>query len=1039
MSTFKQETIYAEILLGWCDVAYDSRGDIPLDEVVSRVEWVFKGGTLGDYPRKYHTDHSTSTWPNGPCWEMGVEFSHKYGVLRALLAERRAFQRKKVRARRLWGGGFVLSACKLDDVNRTLGKGTRIVTGLRAVYRVLRAAFRNRAVLPVPSAWSRFEEYAVEAVVAGVSPTLGHVQTHIDLVARTVAFAREAGCGVVYGLLLAALRLIRLSKATRAGHASHRLGSILETQGLSAAMEAARSIGADQVEFGGLKFYCLRNCVVGTVNGRVVTLGSSDLVRLHQFVSGVVSGLYATVCQAVCAPGPTRDRVSEVGASYMRQVDRILAHSENVGIGDEVHVCKVFKRAFGAYQGILAGPICDTECEVLHAETRDTEWAAKSDWEGWIEECRRWDAFTAFNIGKVYKLCPAPDASPAYAFLDRHEVVCNANTMDPSWTDRFRNDLRTHILRALVRKPGLTIPLRDESAKPVWYADYLRHEFDSLPSSEFHAAFAWEGCLSMPVRSPLSPGVWKDSGCGWDTYEASCDPDRNPRHANMITRMIFDKNVPQPDKKFQALEHTHKVGDKFESHKDPARVYYSANLGDRFDQSVMEVAVESVARYHPSFMIGASTVTKAAKVTQLLDRCYNAMFCDFYYSFDISGWSPKMASAPQLISHEIWADLFDSDLFRKASHINEGARVMMDMHGYKGWYINPSANFEGFNGKEMTCILISLMSLAVYEFQRLAVDLYMAIEDEAKTWAASLLAYIDDGLGKLRLPRDRYVILTNLLKATTADVFGKCGYTLEWSKCYPSDVFSIFLNEPYVAGRHIMHGTKAAMTLCAENVEEHTTLIERTTAVTTGARGAAQAGLDPLPSFLLQTFHVFRHIDEWVGKESPILLALWSHTPRAWGGLGVPNMLQLMTSGGGSTFEESVATLQNWARHSKSARKVYLTLARRSLKARTARSVLTSGLGGGMAEGVIAESRVAHAIRKSLEFFADKEALSDLAQTMLSMAGDDAFEAYAQAVVPLGEDEVLQEQILSTSKPYTLTTFSPRSPNVSKSLARSVT
>jgi hypothetical protein len=427
----------------------------------------------------------------------------------------------------------------------------------------------------------------------------------------------------------------------------------------------------------------------------------------------------------------------------------------------------------------------------------------------------------------------------------------------------------------------------------------------------------------------------------------------------------------------------------------------------------MENAVQLAAGHHPSFMIGADTEAREARVRAITSRNHDSNQRTFYYSFDISGWSPRMPPEPQHISHRIWGDLYNEPLFRGAAAITDGSMVYMSKNGVRGWFNNPGANFEGYNGKEMTMILISLMSLTVRTWRARVVEQGLATELEASKWAAILLAYIDDGLARLDLPTDRYTPLVDEFKRTTVDIFGKCGYTIEPSKCYPSDRFAIFLNEPYLAGRHVTHGTRAAMTICSENTEEHTSIIERLTAVSTGCRGAVMAGLDATTGILLQAYHSLAHIDEWMFRPDAVTAAVWSYTPRAWGGLGLPTALQLGTSGSGAAFEESVRTLQKWASCSVTAKRVFLVRARAQLARRNSTGIIMAPLGGRSVDGTLVETRVPDAVRSALSAIAKTGELSPLARDFLSYASPESLDAYAGALVPTLPGAVIQEQLLS--------------------------
>jgi len=1004
MSTFKIQPVYAELLMGWLSCCEKEIGDMSWDSVLGLIQWRFKGGQMGAYPAVHPTPCSETYFPDGTTSDLVAEgeWGKNRGALRRIVRTQMGEKRRTRAAQCAWVHSFAL----VKSASRewlTVGKAS---TGLSAVYLVLRNLWNSS---PQPSALDgdlfRYirEMSVISAAASHLSPAVVSElcdQARLALGKTTVMsirkWARDSD------------RVLRYAMSRLAAHTSRTRGMSLQ---LGGAMDADLSdLGARKYHIGNLRLLVTSGCAVTSCMGQLVALSTSDLQRLRTFLLGASSGLFATVTQAVVAPGPERFRAAAIGNAYCAQIDRLLQSTKRIQIGDEVKVCKGYKRAFGAFLGELAGPLCAGETRELWMEAEATTSHGELDVAGWIAEIRGWSVPTAFNLGKVYKLCPAPDASPGGTMLERHEMVSNRNTMQPSVAELFRVELRAQILRAYIRTPG--VKLMPRSAKPPWWDAYLHRDFDNVPSDEIHQWLAWEGTAVMPSRSPDDPAVWKDSGLGYDTMDEGMDPDRSRLKGNMLTRMVFDSALPMPGVRHNGHLRDHKVDIKPEGYKDPARAIYSGNLRDRLNQSWMEAAVEGVACNHPSYMIGATAEQREARTRMVVDRPEAFDEVALYYSFDISGWSPRMPPEPQHISHDIWGQLFGEPLFSDAKNITDGSRVYMNKGGYQAWYINNGANFEGYNGKEMTMILITLMSLSIKVWRRDLVRGGLCDRKSADKLSAGLLAYIDDGLAKLTVKREGAVRKFAIYKQTCERVFRSVGYNIEPSKCYPSDRFAIFLNESYLMGRHVSHGTRAAMTLNAENTEEHTTLLERTSAAAGGCAGAVMAGLDVMAGYMLMAYTWHAHITEWLPHSDPILAAVWSLMPRAWGGLGAPTALQLGTSGSGASFEEGARTMQIASQVSTIARCAYLGKARGGLVLRSSKMVLSAPLGGSSPTGTMTLSRVGPVVRKALVNLRSKGVLSPLAQTFLRYGSDEAFEAYAAAVVPLGKDTVIQEQLL---------------------------
>lgn len=1009
MSTFKVQPVYAELVLGWLDAAYLGVAGMTARDVLAAVQWKFKGGVLGAYPMRYPTESSGTRYPSGCTTVLAVapDDDPDYVSLMALVRRRVVDRRKRARSCADWAATYAVTRAMCSAHS----PGTPAITGMRAVYRVLLDMWECGAAPSRSTSYDRVRTYVREMTLASACSSHLDVAASEDAVSRTFRALGQTRMAAIRFTASEFDAMLRYTGSPAARQKSVQLGRELIGDHRSRAGAAPAELGAAAFAIAGRRYYALHGFATATVGGQVYALSRSDLLRVHQFLTGVQSGLFATVAQVCVSPGPERHTAADIGQTYEAQVTRLLETAILVPQGDEVSVCKAYKRAFGAFLGELSGPLCASETAALWEEAHSTSHAHLLSLDAWVACLRQWTASTAFNLGKVYKLCPAPDASPGLTLVERHEMVTNHNAIDPGALPELRDELRAQILRAYIRRPGVMLDLRD--TRPSWYGAYRAGRFEEVPSSEIHKYLKWEGTAQMPQRSPDDPSVWKDSGLGWDTFDVATDPDRFPKAGNMLTRMVFDDSCPMPGIRHTGHSHDQKVDIKPEGHKDPARGIYSGNIRDRLNQSWMEAAVHEVAVGHPAFMVGADAEMRDNRVRAIVDRPHDGTSCAVYYSFDVSGWSPRMPPEVQHVSHSIWADLYDEPLFRSAHTITDGVRVYMNKGGYVGWFVNPGANFEGYNGKEMTMILITLMSLAVKDWRAAVVAGGLATREEAQRWSAVLLAYIDDGLAKLVLPADRAPDLFALLKTSSEARFARMGFSVEPSKCYPSDRFAIFLNEPYLGGRHVTHGTRAAMTICAENTEEHTSLLERLTSVSTGCRGAVMAGLDATTGVMLQAFHAYTHLCEWVRRPEPVLAAVWSTLPRGWGGLGMPTALQLGTSGGGSALEESVRTMQRWAHVSTPARVAFLKRARGKLAPRSATGILMAPMGGRTRDGTMVETRVPDAVRAALTRLRADGRVSKLAADFLGYASPQSLDTYAEAVVNIRPDAVVQEQLLA--------------------------
>lgn len=1022
MTTFKNNAKYAELPLHYLDYANCSSSPLTVEEVLSTFRWRFKGGSLQEAAAATRLAPRTSKteYPEGTTEEILKEWPRgdQARALKRILGVRARTMNMKTRSREATLGTWMMLTSKFGTPDLKIS----IHSGMTAIYWAFSQIWSwARKARPDPE-WTTMQIYTRELALGAAAASHLHVPT------------AEGTCAKYWGALedtrvpalLSAVFCLKLLVKSMAGKDQMALARKVGAEEMSR-WEDLEAIGevkgvelsdmAEEVrwhtqEVGPLVALVGQRCCLLNRGQHRMALSMSDAERLHQLVMSATSCLVGCAAQASTGTAKQRLMATRVLQVAEDNIQRIVDSSAKVPLGDEVLVCKGYRKAYTAHMGRLAGSLCSEETAALEQEARETAPPGVIDVDGFLESLRGLDAAGALNAAKVFKMCPAPDVSPGGAMIDRIKTSGNGNIFDPEMAEAFEVELRDQILRAYIRSPGTVLRFRTGVDRPSWHGAYMGRNFDQVPTAEIHTHLAWEGTAEMPKVSPHDPANWKDSGLGADSIRESERHHSLGRKRNMITRLLFDSECPMPGRVELNPEHVIKFFVKAEGHKDPARGIFSANLTDRFAQSWMERGVERVARHHPSFMLGATAEVKELKVKELTSPPTARDHIALYYSFDISGWSAKMPAEPQRISHNIWATLYGGHLYTRATEINEGAHIYLALEGYDGWFQNTAANLEGFNGKEMTMILVALLSLSVRVWRLRVVEAGVLTKTEAEGVVALLLAYIDDGLCRIDLPRAKALDAFQIYKTSVIDTFARCGFSVETTKCFPSDRFAIFLNEIYIAGRHVVHGVRAAMGISAEPTERHHSLIEHVTSVSTGCRGAVMAGLSGFGGTLLMAFHVYLHLREWVSTRDPAMMALWSYVPRAWGGLGLPTTFQMTVSGSGSAFEEGVATLQKWAAYSRAARHAILTLARAPMQARNAISVMTAPLSARIVSGYMVDSRVAGMVRDALKRASEEGRVSPYADRLLRYADMEGFKEFAEAVVPLGQLEVVQEQML---------------------------
>lgn len=1043
MTTFKEAPVYAEYLLSTLDAARRSEGALSLSDVLGAVRWRFKGGSMADALTHTRTEHSDSYFVDVTSAELAKEMRLRESVDQAtpgsaisrtrkaksrdwLSLEEILRNRKSARPmRRVAMESRLATFAALGMSEGAPVKDGYLWTGLSAVYRVFEEIWLvgqdNTGPREMWSPNSHVYRFVREMLVASSLASYQHAPT-VDQVAvsamKLVGTTRAAWLMEQHRALEVAMAA---STCSRARNAARHAGSDLynSPRGRADWRRAGEGVTKtyDVPPIAGRRVEIYFGVIAVKIGAHKMVLSTSDMKRLIQMSIASASCLVAACAQACTGPPMERRYGPEMVKMMEANITDMVTVCRSQELGSEVKACKGLKKAFTVYMGKLSGPLCAPETAILRAEAiaELPDHAAIVD--TWVARCARLPPALGFNAGKVYKILPAPDSAPGGTVIDRLKAIDRPNQVSSAMMADFEAELTDHIVYGRLAMRGAPkLSLRPRVARPAWWSDYLRGRMSSVPISNCRNVVAWEKSLDMPVRNALDPSVWKDSGLASDHLEDGLGDTEPWYMRNMLARMVFDENCPMPgdEERIAAPEFLSKSDGKPESHKDPYRSIFSAALRVRFEKSRMELAVEEVASSHPSFMIGAPYEKREERIrAATTSTC--AMGCTpFFYSFDVKGWSPSMPAVVQKMSHRIWGSLYRTTLFDTATRCMQGATVYMNSGGYKCWYKNTEANFEGYDGKEMTMLNVAMLSLSVRNWRANARVHELIGTKRADEVAALLLAYIDDGMARIELPMVAGVTgeLFDIFKRVCNDTFAGCGFTIEPSKCFPSDSFFIFLNEAYLGGRHLVHGVRAAGQICSRVAEPHETLSMVTGKISTGCRGAVMAGLDASAGMILMAFHTSLVVKNWVGRMDPIAKAVWCYSARAWGGLGMPVALQLATTASGNALSEAVSLFQKWARVNPAAKRYFLGIMRTPKKQRTKTEILSAPFGSRLQSGYMRDSRLAVEVRKAMEKLADRGALGPLPRDYLKFGDPVAFEKFAEAVVPGEPGDAIQARVL---------------------------
>lgn len=660
-------------------------------------------------------------------------------------------------------------------------------------------------------------------------------------------------------------------------------------------------------------------------------------------------------------------------------------------------LCRDMRKVFNTYLSMAAGELSDDATDVMLMEMKAKKYDKSFNARAYLRVLQSCPFDIAQDLGRIYKLLPAPDYDIGESFVARQEQHLAMNPLkpitgdNPCNIDEFRQYMRKLMILTLTQQNrSHGIGKFRGTRKPRWWDDYAKHGV--LPDRlDVVDQIDLRGVSPYVEREPESVTSWKDSAaCEEELDDVLKAEDADLRKRNMLLRYLFDPSCPDSETarvKLPRTHHVHRVGFKMESHKPVARLFFIGNLSDRLVQSEMEENVHRVARHCPGYMIGQTPEFTSRKIMSMVAPRLLPNESVKFLNFDISAWSPGMRDDIQRVSHEIWAEVFDREEFLHAAKINERSHVVLNKRGYTGIYVNPGANFEGYNGKEMTFMHCALMGYSVYRYRRAS----------GHRITVSLAAYIDDGLAAFKeekaLGNSRFLAFADSVEET----YQSLGFLLEKSKCFLSDKFAIFLNEIYLNGRHVTYGLRAIMRVGTKVFEPHQSLCERANSYFSGTQGALRAGLDVVAGVITYLWLIGRllliyGVEKYMDARAATLYAL---TPRALGGMGAPSFVGVTSNLVADGLAEGICALQELVRAYPAYKPKVIALLRQPVAQKTTTGILLSpdSLPDHLAP--MSESRLTNAVASALV----KAHLAPKARRFIALAKGMKLDEFADAIL----------------------------------------
>lgn len=266
----------------------------------------------------------------------------------------------------------------------------------------------------------------------------------------------------------------------------------------------------------------------------------------------------------------------------------------------------------------------------------------------------------------------------------------------------------------------------------------------------------------------------------------------------------------------------------------------------------------------------------------------------FATSTDISGWSPKM---DRQLFHQWQAYALGTTECpnpRAQVALWDHLEIFVDRRGVKDHAACPTGNIQGWPATSDTTMHAHILIYWAYQLREQRI---LSPKESAFT-----LCLIDDASTVVALDGsvDACVEKAKRARELLRDLYMSLGFVMDEVKSFFSSIKFVYLNELYVDGTQVAHGTKTMMRIDKDHTRRFASLTDSiATAFGTAASAAAQ-GADCFVAYWLAATLAYRWVfskDARFMEVGPAELALCSLVPVSLNGLGIRPICSVMASG----------------------------------------------------------------------------------------------------------------------------------------------
>lgn len=550
----------------------------------------------------------------------------------------------------------------------------------------------------------------------------------------------------------------------------------------------------------------------------------------------------------------------------------------------------------------------------------------KEDMVKWYPNTTTWyDMVMAFNIPeraraelfKLYHLIPPPDIDALELHEEIIEKTGKANECNLGEIQAFIRFCSAYDVARVVSKTKSVCSLREDpgysyydtphgkkclngkfsmAPEEEWGKFALHKHFPYDHSGDFHIFGAKDATRVVADLSKYMDRSQSRSLSQFDTNELLSAVFNGPRLSNgeMMAEWrerVFKGEVTAADDIIAA------EAGKAENTKPGKKVRETLSGCDIAREFLTEIdhCLRPLAAITPGVSIRVDVVRHKRKF-QTMANCLSQVTKQtaFGTSTDISGWSPRM---PRKMFHA-WQDYALSTTAcpnpTAVRVIWEKLTLFVDRRGIKKSGPLIDGNVQGWPATSDTTMHAHILALWAH---RLRKDNILSAKEAAYT-----LCLIDDAAtvvavdGSYEEAAAKAVRARDLLTKMYLDL----GFEMDQVKSYFSSIKFVYLNELYVDGAQVAHGTKTLMRIDRDHARRFASVVDACAAVQGVAASAASQGADPFLAYWMAGWHAYQfafRVCPEIKELDPASRALFALTPGGMNGLGLRPICAVMATG----------------------------------------------------------------------------------------------------------------------------------------------